>query len=110
MSRPFADVLRDLTGGQTYDDLTLQLGELVNAVIEHRKAGELTLKLAIAPNGEGSVKIKDKVTVKSPEPTRGETLFFTTSSGSLVRNDPRQERLPLRDVADKAETREVNHA
>lgn len=110
MSRPFADVLRDLSGGQTYDDLTLQLGEIVTAVIDTRKAGEITLKLRIAPNGDGSVKISSKVTAKAPEANRGETLFFTTSSGSLLRNDPRQESLPLREVSDSSKTREVNHA
>lgn len=98
MSRPFADVIRELAGGSIYEDLTTQLGEVVTAVMETGKVGELSLKLSIKSNGEGSVRVLADVKQKVPAPTKGETLFFATSSGSLIRNDPRQSELPLRDV------------
>lgn len=110
MARPFADVLRDLSAGKTYDDLTAGLAELVDAVMTTRKAGELSLKLSVRPNGENSVRVCDDIKVKVPQPARGETLFFTTSSGSLLRNDPRQPDLPLRDVSAPASPlKEVAH-
>jgi hypothetical protein len=99
MSRPFADVVRELAGGTVYEDLTTQLGEVVTAVMETGKVGELSLKLSIKPNGEGSVRVLADVKQKVPAATLGETLFFATSSGSLIRNDPRQSELPLREVA-----------
>lgn len=98
MSRVFADVLRELAGGASYDALGDKLTEIVQAVMEHRKSGELSIKLKVKPNGESSVIITDEIKCKVPEGTRGETLFFATSAGTLVRDDPRQEKLPLRAV------------
>lgn len=108
MSRPFADVLRELSGGKVYEDLTTQLGEVVTAVMETGKAGEVSVKLSIKSNGEGSVRVLADVKQKVPQPNMGETLFFATSSGSLVRNDPRQPELPLREV--KAEQAPLKEA
>lgn len=108
MARAFADVVRELSSGQVYDDLTTKLGEVVTAVLETRKAGELGIKLSIKPNGDGSVRVIADVKQKVPEPPRGETLFFATSSGSLVRNDPRQTELQLREIA--AETKPLKEA
>lgn len=98
MSRPFADVVRELSGGRVYDDLTTMLGEVVTAVMETGKAGEVTLKIAVKPNGEGSVRVLADAKNKVPTPPLGETIFFATSAGSLIRNDPRQPELPLREV------------
>jgi hypothetical protein len=110
MARAFADVVRELGSGSTYDDLTAGLAEVVEAVIATRKAGELTLKMAIKPNGESSVIIVDDVKTKVPKPARGNTIFFATTDGSLIRNDPRQESLPLREVAEtKAPLKDFAH-
>lgn len=98
MARPFADVLRELGGGSVYDDLTAQLAEVVDGVNQTRKVGEISIKLKIKPNGENSVMVSSEVKAKVPEPPRGDTVFFTTASGSLVRQDPRQADLPLRRV------------
>lgn len=100
MARPFADVLRDLRSGTLYDELTAQFGELAVAVRDTRKAGKITITLSMKPNGDDSVFVTDKVTASIPEAAKGDTLFFVTSSGSVVRSDPRQENLPLRRVAD----------
>lgn len=98
MARPFADVLRELGAGSTYENLTIQLAEVVEAVIDTRKPGELMIKLKVKPNGEDSVLIADEIKAKVPEPVRGDSVFFVTSGGSLVRQDPRQPDLPLRRV------------
>lgn len=100
MARQFADVLGDLAGGQTYEEINARLAEVTQAVIDTRKAGELSIRLRIKPNGESSVIVTDEVRAKVPEPLRGETLFFTTADGSLRRDDPRQAKLPLRRVPD----------
>lgn len=98
MSRPFADVIRDLAGGMVYENLTTQLGEVVSAVIETGKVGEISLKLSVKPNSEGSVLVTAAVKQKLPEPALGSTLFFATTTGSLVRNDPRHMDMNLREV------------
>jgi len=38
------------------------------------------------------------VKTKLPEPERGMTIFYATDDNRLVRNDPRQQQLPLRVV------------
>ncbi|GHA15344.1 hypothetical protein GCM10007989_07640 [Devosia pacifica] len=108
MSRAFADVLRELSGGTIYEDLGTQLGEVVTGVLETGKVGELSLKLSIKPNGEGSVQVIPDIKQKVPKQAVGSTLFFATSSGSLLRNDPRQTEMPLREV--KHEDRPVKDA
>lgn len=91
-------MLQQLNSGQVYQDLGDKLTELVLAVQETRKVGELNLQLKIKPNGEYGVMIADTVKYKVPERPRGETLFFVNSAGNLMRNDPRQEQLPLRRI------------
>lgn len=98
MARQFADVLRELGGGNTYDDLTARLAEVVEAVNTTRMTGEISIKLKIKPNGDSGVIITDEIRSKVPEPPRGDSVFFVTSGGSLVRQDPRQQDLPLRRV------------
>lgn len=96
MSRPFADVLRDLSAGRTIVELGDNLAEIVAQVQATRQIGSLTLKLIVKPNGDHSVLITDKVSVMAPQQKRGESVFFVQGDGDLVRNDPRQQNLPLR--------------
>lgn len=110
--RSFADILRQLQSGRTWNELQDSLHEVCQAVATHRKPGEITLKLKITPNGETTVLVHDEIKVKAPEPPRANTLFFMTSDGGLVRDDPNQPDLPLREVATETETtpREVENA
>lgn len=94
----FAEILQQLGGGQVYQDLTDKLTEIVCGVQETRKSGEISIKLTIKPNGEHGVMVAEQVKAKVPERPRGETLFFVNSAGHLMRDDPRQERLPLRRI------------
>lgn len=98
MARPFADVLRELGGGDTYDELTARLAEVVEAVTNTRKMGTLSITLKVKPNGDNGVMVADEIKSKVPEAARGDTVFFVTSGGALVRQDPRQPDLPLRRV------------
>lgn len=92
--RPFADVLRDLSRGQTYDDLTTSLAEVVAASLETGKTGSLTLKLTVKPNGDASVLITDDIKTTVPTMKRPDTLFMATSSGALLRDDPDRANRP----------------
>ena len=94
----FADVLGKLEDGIAFEEMNSALQELVQAVMMHRKAGEITLKLAVAPNGETAVSVKAKITAKVPEGARGVTVFFASPSGQLLRKNPNQPELPLRDA------------
>ncbi len=96
----FADVLGNLEGGVTFNQINDQLQELVLAVTQHRKAGEMTVTLKVAPNGETAVSVIAAFKAKVPEASRGTSVFFVDGGGNLLRRDPRQPELPLREVVD----------
>lgn len=107
MSREFTDVLRDLNGGKFTAELTEQLAELVASAVATGKKASISVKLTLLP-GKGASKvitIEHDFTVKSPEFERPADYMFVGPGGSLVRDNPDQQKLDLRDV--KAPVREV---
>jgi len=99
-SRPFIDTLRDIEAGGLLDELSETQHSLIDAIRLTGKAGELTIKLAYKPDGNGQMTIKADVKAKEPAISRGTSLFFLTPEGNLTRRDPRQQDLPLRRVND----------
>jgi len=95
----FAAIIKELGRGNTYAEISDYLQQLVLAVQETRKAGSLQFTLKIKPNGDHSFFVSDDIKAKIPQPARPETIFFVTAAGELVRNDPRQADLPLRQLA-----------
>ncbi|KOX66739.1 hypothetical protein GHO42_20250 [Pseudomonas sp. FSL R10-0056] len=99
-SRPFIDTLRDIEAGGLLDELSETQHSLIDAIRLTGKGGELTIKLAYKPDGNGQMTIKADVKAKEPALSRGTSLFFLTPEGNLTRRDPRQQDLPLRTVND----------
>ncbi|OKA24558.1 hypothetical protein [Pseudomonas versuta] len=100
-SRPFIDTLRDIEAGGLLDELSETQHSLIDAIRLTGKGGELTIKLAYKPDGNGQMTIKADVKAKEPALSRGTSLFFLTPEGNLTRRDPRQQDLPLRTVNDE---------
>ena len=99
--RPFADVLLELNHGDTHDELSIGLNELVQAVGLYGKPGSLTFTVKVRSAGRagsGTVMITDEVKLKMPEGDREDSVFFVDRQGNLTRHPPGQERLPLREV------------
>lgn len=94
----FADVLGHLEGGVAFEEINDSLNEVVHGVITHRKTGEITLTLKIMPNGERAVSVVAALKATPPKPPRGTTTFFADQAGNLLRRDPRQMEMPLRDA------------
>jgi hypothetical protein len=92
--KPFMDTVNNLRHGKTAVELTEAMAALVKACYDTGKAGELTLRLRVAPGRSGQVEISDLVSTKLPTFERGTSLFFVTDDNNLSRNDPRQENLP----------------
>ncbi|QPL33147.1 hypothetical protein [Pseudomonas fragi] len=99
-SRPFIDTLRDIEAGGLLDELSETQHSLIDAIRLTGKGGELTIKLAYKPDGNGQMTIKADIKAKEPALSRGTSLFFLTPEGNLTRRDPRQQDLPLRTVND----------
>ena len=101
-AKAFAVFLQDLRDGRAHAELSTTLAELLAAVKETGKAGEITLKLKVKPASRGSdvdkVTITDIVAVKLPKPERGEDFYWLTDDNNLSRNHPRQHSLELREA------------
>jgi hypothetical protein len=106
--RPFADILRDLARGQLHDEAGIQLQSLVQAVQVNGKKGTLTLTIEAAPmrGDQMAVMLSGKVTAKPPAGELAANVFFADAAGTLVRDDPRQMHLPLREVGTKQPARD----
>jgi hypothetical protein len=96
--RPFTDLLRDLRYGETLDELSAALNELVQQCVLSNKPGELRLTLKLKPTKSGAFEITDAITLAGPKPERGSSLLFATPENNLTRNNPRQQNLDLRTV------------
>jgi hypothetical protein len=101
--RPFAAILNDIRGGDVADQAAELMQELVAAVREHGKKGELVLKIAVEPmkGNPDALSVSGDVTSKPPRPTPVAAIFFADTDGNLLRDDPRQIALPGLRVLDK---------
>lgn len=102
--RPFADVLRDLNHGQVADEAAVLMQELVNSVRSQGKKGTFTLKIDVAPmkGNSRALLISASATSKPPSSEPIAAAFFADDDGNLLRDDPRQTALPLREVSKPA--------
>lgn len=100
MPRPFLDFLREHRGGATHGELTDALAELVRQVGEQGRGGTLTLTISLKPAGRdaGVLEVGAEVRSKAPKSAPGVAIFYATPEHALVRQDPRQEALALREV------------
>lgn len=109
--RPFADFLREISGGKVHDELSEKLHELVQAIEDTGKAGSITFSLSIKPMEKGNTSallVNDKISVKAPMFERKAAVFFP-DNGNLVRNDPNQLSFDsLRDASATPEPRELD--
>lgn len=93
--RPITDILREIRKGRAVDLASQRFAELIQAVDDTGKGGELTITLKVKPEkGGGSQKtIIPIVKVKMPEADLAEAVFFSDSQGDLHRSDPSQREM-----------------
>ena len=97
----FPETILQMNNGATVMELSNALEQVVGAVRAAGKSGSITLTIKVAPASKGAtdvLMIESQVKTKLPEPDRGMTVFYATEDNHLVRNDPRQQLLPLRVV------------
>lgn len=100
--RPFADWMHEQRGGLTHAELSEAFQELIRAVSEEGKAGQLTFTVKVKPASKGQtggpLLVTDDIKVKAPQPERAESIFFVDRDNNLRRDNPAQPRLPLKEV------------
>ena len=106
----FQETILQINNGSTVVEMNEELAKVVAAVRATGKAGSLTLTLKVMPASKGSTEVlmvESGVKTKLPERERGSTVFYATPENRLVRNDPRQQMLPLRVVDIDSPAREL---
>jgi hypothetical protein len=106
--RPITDVLREYRKGKAVDLASQRLADLIVAVDEANKAGEITIKIKVKPQKGGGSEKTLAIDVKSkiPEIDLPEAIFFSDNEGNLHRTDPAQSELRFKD-ADEAGVRGI---
>lgn len=104
VARNFALLLAELEDGQLLKDLTEESKDLFSHLeaLSTRKGGAavkgmVTLKLSITAK-DGTLELVPEIAMKSPNVSRRRSIFWRGKDGALVRSDPNQPDLPLRDV------------
>ena len=99
-SRPFMDFLREHRNGSTHDELSDALQELVAAVTAEGKAGKLTLTVNIKHAGRdsGALEVAADIKIAPPKSQPGVSIFFASPENNLIRQDPRQHAMELREI------------
>jgi len=108
----FQETILQINNGATVAELSEALEKVVAAVRLAGKSGSITLTLKVAPASKGStdvLMVESQVRTKLPEPDRGISIFYATDENRLVRNDPKQQQLPLRvvDIEQPKQLKEV---
>lgn len=96
----FGVLLSQMRKGQSHDELSRRLAEVVQAVQETGKAGSIsyTVKVKPATKGNGvAVIVEDDIKHKLPQGDRT-SIFFATEDGQLSRNDPNQQELRFQSI------------
>lgn len=92
-------ILMEMRGGRVASELSDKFSAVVNGVLETGKAGQLTIKLKVAPKTMAvggavlEVSIQHETLSKIPEPKIGASAFFVTADQQLTRDDPAQEAM-----------------
>lgn len=95
----FIHTLNILRYGEAQTEASEALAECVDRARDTGKAATLTITLKITPKGScGQFLIQDQIKTKLPDLEKEETIMFGTPEGNLQREDPRQSKLPLRQV------------
>lgn len=110
MSQSVFDFLRQQRNGLLVDEIAAELARLVSAVETEKRGGELIIKIAVKPaeRGAEALVVSDEVVCKPPKPRRGVSVFYVNSEKRLVRNDPRQQSMELREVPPAAPLRTLD--
>ena len=93
----FFHILESMNRGRTLTALNQKLQELLDAVVETEGAGTFNVQLKIAWGKKNMNKVTATITSKLPNDAPEVATFFFDQRNRLVRDDPRQQKLPLDD-------------
>lgn len=93
----FSEFLKELEGGAVDRRASREIERLVEAVRTHRKAGKFVLEIKVAPatpkDASQVFVTPERVEAKLPKPSADPSIYFTTHTNTLSRENPRQLRM-----------------
>ncbi len=98
---PFSQILAHLGKGSIDATATEELAELVKAVRTTRKKGSITITMNVGMldnSSEDAVKMTAEVKTTPPKMPLPTTIGYSTHDGDILRDDPDQPELNLRQV------------
>ncbi|MGS2743566.1 hypothetical protein ACU6TU_08215 [Halomonas sp. LS-001] len=96
----FTMMLAKLRRGQTLEELSEALVEAQERCKDTGKMAEITLKVKIKPEKgmPGMFMLSDEIKSRLPEFDRGASVMFEDANMQLQLEDPRQQKMDLREV------------
>ena len=110
--RNFGVFLTQIRDGEVNAEASRELRDLLLALAEHaskqgKAKGKLTLAFNFSVDARGVVAVGVETKVQTPKPERGAGIFWLTDDGNLSVQNPKQVRIPFRDVKADAEPKDV---
>lgn len=112
--RGFAVVLQQVDEGSLHGELSETLQKVTRELAEYADKfttvakGAITLTLGFAVDPNGTVTVEGDIKTKLPKARRARSLFWLTKGHNLSAENPRQTKLPLREVpSNRDKAREV---
>ncbi len=93
--KAFTQFLQEQRRGLLSAELSDAMEAIVAAVVEHGKAGSLTISLKVKTTGDGVIAISDNYIAKIPTPPAEPSIYFADDTGRFERNRLNQDPLPF---------------
>lgn len=95
-----SEVLQQHLDGELITEFSRVIQQAIQAVKEHGKRATINLELSITSTDvEGrAVFVDGEVTSRLPKPPPRKSLFYTTDDNRLVKRDPNQREMELKEV------------
>lgn len=95
----FLATIQNHRRGEALNDWSDALRKVTEAVQTTGKGAKLTIVLAIRPASKGgALVLEDDFKTTLPKTESEGSIFFADSNGNLLREDPKQQKLPLRTI------------
>jgi|SRR5690606_22136906 len=107
--RSFAVVFQTIADGEAHTEASEEMQGLLKLLQEEARntngtaSGSMTIKLGLKVDAKGVATIAYSVDVKKPTRKRPGATMWVTKGGNLSPDNPRQQKLPLRDVSAPSE-------
>ena len=110
--RAFSVILSQCEDGALHAELSEKMQALAKKMARHAEnygsaKGTFTLKLSLSMDAMGTTQIDADIVIKEPKAGRARSVFWLNPSHNFLNENPRQTKLPLREVNLTKRTRDV---